>query len=123
MSNERKTPTAGQIFLGIRAFDKYNQEFTNPDLQLELVTIYLYGSESFKFKNDPAYLETKKEEVYNTVDSDVYDEVLSFFPLAVVKQWLKSLGLKPEEISERVRLAEEEQNKIQETILQGLRKS
>lgn len=121
--NKEATISAGKIMLGIKTFEKYNKDFANEDLQLELVTIYVTEpADLMKLKNND-FMEEQKSKVFSELSSEVFEEVLNFFPLVVAKQYLKSLGLKQEQIDNRVAEAEKEVLKIQNSILQRLEES
>lgn len=117
------TISAGQIQIGIKTFEKYQQDFTNPELQLELVTIYVTEKSDVIKLKDEEFMTSQKDRVFSELDSEVYDQVLDFFPLIVAKSLLKSLGLKPEEIETRISKAKELAESQREIILQGLQTS
>lgn len=121
--DKNMTISAGKIMLAMKTFETYKQDFTNPDLQLELVAIYVTDNKDVIKLKDSAFLEEMKTQVFTELDSEVYEQVVSFFPLVVAKHLLKSLGLNQEQIETRVKAAQSQAEAQQQILLSALEPS
>ena len=121
--DKNMTISAGKIMLGMKAFEKYEQDFTNPDLHLELVAIYVTDSKDVMKLKDNAFMEEMKTQVFTELDSEVYEQVVGFFPLVVARHLLKSLGLDQEQVEARVAAAQLQAKAQQQILLSALEPS
>ena len=120
--NKEATMPVGKLILAVSSFDKYQQDLNDDELQLELVTIFLTESEDIRKLKDTEYFEKQKSLVFASVSTELYREVLDFFPLIVVQHWLESMGLPPAAVSSKLNQIKLEVSEKQKALSLGLEK-